>query len=281
MSSSTTIPPNSSCARCHRTQDQLSEPMRRCTGCRSVLYCSRECQKLAWKTHKPSCRTVQPGETPPVHNNRTTMSMKYMDFQKLAGGESSTSTSGDGGSSGDTDTIYYLETSTPHTYDISVSGPYCPHDAIIPQVLRNFGEECLHGQYRFPPTATTIPRANMSFTTASLRSFHGIHPRRPRRRLRTHHIAHQQQPQLNEDNPPHPRAQPNPSFQTPRSRVGHHANRDAPRYGRDAKPPRRFHPPSRPKPDSKRDVRDSERSKHPAAADCGGVGGDDSGLEGG
>lgn len=69
------------------------------------------------------------------------------DFQKLAGGESSASASGDGGSSGDTEAIYYLETSTPHIYDISASGPYYPLEAISPQVLRNFGEDCLHSQY--------------------------------------------------------------------------------------------------------------------------------------
>lgn len=92
----------------------------------------------------------------------------------------------------------------------------------------------------------------MSSPTARLRSFHGIRPRRPRRRLRTHHIAHQQQPQPNQDNSPHPLAQPNPSLRTPRSRVDHHANRDASRHGRDANSPRSFHPPSRPKLDFER-----------------------------
>lgn len=118
----------------------------RITGCRSILYCSRDCQKLAWKTHKPACRTVQPGESPPMHSNRTTMSMNYTDFAKMAGGDSSGSASNNASSSDDAETIYYLETSTPHLYDISVSGPYCPLDAIISQVLRNFGEACLHGQ---------------------------------------------------------------------------------------------------------------------------------------
>jgi hypothetical protein len=138
------------------------------------------------------------------------MSMNYMDFQKLAGGESSASASSDGDHSGnrDAETIYYLETSTPHTYDISVSGPYYPLDTIIPQVLRNFGEECLHGEYQFQPTAANMPRANTSSPNTRLRSLYGVHPRRPRRRLRTHHIAHQQQPQPNQDNPAHPRAQP-------------------------------------------------------------------------
>jgi hypothetical protein len=207
MSSSAAIPTNSSCARCHRTQDQLPEPMKRCTGCRSVLYCSRDCQKLAWKTHKPSCRTFQSGETPPVYSNRTTMSMNYTDFVKMAGGESSGSASNDVGSSDDTETIYYLETSMPHLYDISVSGPYYPLDAIIPQVLRNFGEACLHGQLSIP-THTQQPQplaqANISTPDARLRSFHGVHSRRTRHRFRTHHIAHQQQPQPDQNDPPRP-----------------------------------------------------------------------------
>jgi hypothetical protein len=117
----------------------LTKPMKRCTCCRSVPYCSRDCQKLAWKTHKPACRTVQPGETPPVHNNRTTMSMNYMDFQRLSGGSHLLWTSAMAIVVAKAETIYYLETSTPHMYDISVSGPYYPLDAIIPQVLRNFG----------------------------------------------------------------------------------------------------------------------------------------------
>ncbi|GAB7332086.1 hypothetical protein MBLNU13_g03973t1 [Cladosporium sp. NU13] len=72
------------------------------------------------------------------------MSMNYTDFAKMAGGDSSGSASNNASSSDDAETIYFLETSTPHLYDISVSGPYYPLDAIIPQVLRNFGEACLH-----------------------------------------------------------------------------------------------------------------------------------------
>jgi len=204
MSSSAAIPTNDSCARCHRTQSQLAEPMKRCTGCRSVLYCSRDCQKLAWKTHKSSCRAMQAGETPPVHSNRTTMSMNFADLGKLANRESSASVSGGGGDSGEAETIYYLETSTPHLYNVSVSGPYYPLDAIIPQVLHNFGEACLHGQYQLSPTAKTIVRADMISTTTRMRSFQGVYPRRPRCGLRTHHITHQQQPQPHQDNPPRP-----------------------------------------------------------------------------
>merc|ERR1711964_404288 len=30
-----------------------------CKGCNAVMYCSRECQKSHWKTHKPHCKKVQ------------------------------------------------------------------------------------------------------------------------------------------------------------------------------------------------------------------------------
>ena len=29
----------------------------RCSGCRKVFYCSEQCQKKCWKTHKAACRT--------------------------------------------------------------------------------------------------------------------------------------------------------------------------------------------------------------------------------
>jgi hypothetical protein len=149
MSTSATAT-NSSCARCHQTQDQLDEPMKLYTGCRSVLYCSRDCQKLAWKTHKSACLAAQAGEAPPEHNNRTTMSINFNYFSKLAKDQTSATDSGDSSSGSDAETIYYLETSTPHTYDIAVSGPYFPLDSVIRQVMHNFGDECRPGQFYFP-----------------------------------------------------------------------------------------------------------------------------------
>ena len=32
------------------------KPLSKCTGCRKVSYCSRECQVQAWKEHKSECK---------------------------------------------------------------------------------------------------------------------------------------------------------------------------------------------------------------------------------
>ncbi|CAK1362467.1 unnamed protein product [Cercospora beticola] len=45
----------------------------------------------------------------------------------------------------ETDTIYYLKTSTPHLYDISMSGPYKMLPQLFLQAAHNFGPECRPG----------------------------------------------------------------------------------------------------------------------------------------
>jgi hypothetical protein len=36
--------------------DCLKEGTQRCNRCKAAYYCSRECQKRHWKTHKPVCK---------------------------------------------------------------------------------------------------------------------------------------------------------------------------------------------------------------------------------
>ena len=42
------------CVHCHNAAT-VDQPLKLCTKCQSVRYCSRNCQKAAWKAHKKQC----------------------------------------------------------------------------------------------------------------------------------------------------------------------------------------------------------------------------------
>ncbi|KZP05916.1 hypothetical protein FIBSPDRAFT_903167 [Athelia psychrophila] len=45
---------------CSRMHCRMAvDDLQRCTGCRSVFYCNRACQKIDWMTHRPMCHSVQ------------------------------------------------------------------------------------------------------------------------------------------------------------------------------------------------------------------------------
>ncbi|KAJ7135142.1 hypothetical protein C8R46DRAFT_1362262 [Mycena filopes] len=47
-------------AQCEYTECRKAETIvRACASCRQVYYCSKECQTLGWKSHKPACRALQ------------------------------------------------------------------------------------------------------------------------------------------------------------------------------------------------------------------------------
>ena len=44
------------CANCGKTEKQVSDKLMKCTGCRSFMYCGKECQRTHWKKeHKHVC----------------------------------------------------------------------------------------------------------------------------------------------------------------------------------------------------------------------------------
>lgn len=43
------------CASCKTPESDPSKPLKPCTKCQSVSYCSRDCQKNDWKVHKKTC----------------------------------------------------------------------------------------------------------------------------------------------------------------------------------------------------------------------------------
>lgn len=44
------------CNYCHKTEEK--EKFKRCSRCKKVLYCSKECQKEDWKKHKIECEKI-------------------------------------------------------------------------------------------------------------------------------------------------------------------------------------------------------------------------------
>ena len=60
------------CDKCGKTGVQLKE----CSACQNVRYCSLDCQKAAWKHHKPHCKKRQPAKTAPVSQPSTNGSDK-------------------------------------------------------------------------------------------------------------------------------------------------------------------------------------------------------------
>lgn len=132
---------NASCAWCHRTEAELGESLKRCAACQIVQYCSRNCQSQAWSNHKAACRQAQQQPSrPPEHSQRTITKRARADLQAQREG-------GSGSSERYTpETIYYLHVSTPHLHAISIQGPFYPLDAIITQVVANFGDEYPYGE---------------------------------------------------------------------------------------------------------------------------------------
>ncbi|CAG9461369.1 unnamed protein product [Pedinophyceae sp. YPF-701] len=48
------------CNHCGKLESQLaSRKLSACSQCRNAHYCSRECQRAAWKSHKPECKAQQ------------------------------------------------------------------------------------------------------------------------------------------------------------------------------------------------------------------------------
>lgn len=48
-----------SCLKCGATTTKAGNPLLRCSKCKTVKYCSPDCQKKDWKKHKHMCKQVQ------------------------------------------------------------------------------------------------------------------------------------------------------------------------------------------------------------------------------
>ncbi|KAF2017120.1 hypothetical protein BU24DRAFT_490346 [Aaosphaeria arxii CBS 175.79] len=92
--------PTPFCFVCQKQQSANGDQLLCCGNCRLYWYCSKECQKSAWKLHKPDCKI-------------------------LADKSSFTSTTGP-------DFLHYIKFSKPHAKDIDLIGPFHPiEDAAV------------------------------------------------------------------------------------------------------------------------------------------------------
>lgn len=86
-SSAQTLRPNLCCARCHVSEEHLGERLLNCGGCRSVQYCSKDCQSNDWSRHKATCRSIRRGasfeEAAPRSATRATMRMNLGQLDQL------------------------------------------------------------------------------------------------------------------------------------------------------------------------------------------------------
>ena len=48
-------PPIDACGRCGKKKEG-EEGLKRCMGCKKMLYCGKDCQKKDWKAHKKDCK---------------------------------------------------------------------------------------------------------------------------------------------------------------------------------------------------------------------------------
>ncbi|KAJ7486991.1 hypothetical protein FB451DRAFT_1554123 [Mycena latifolia] len=70
--------------------------LRRCAGCATVRYCSKECQKAHWKSHKPHCQlnaslAAQAAEMGPDYSARLAAIGKWCDMFSVPLGAASAS----------------------------------------------------------------------------------------------------------------------------------------------------------------------------------------------
>ncbi|KAI1630037.1 hypothetical protein EDD37DRAFT_604901 [Exophiala viscosa] len=110
------------CFRCQHHPEPGDGPLKRCSKCRARHYCSQECQRNDWPTHKQECDILAAGG----QSGRMRSTFRMMGFPKM----------GDEPALADPDTIYYVKTSKPHIHRVTVSGPYYPLQNIFPPLLR-------------------------------------------------------------------------------------------------------------------------------------------------
>lgn len=62
------------CDNCERTSAETERTLQRCARCKTVFYCSRDCQRQHWKIHKRVCKELAPAPAVKGGSSKTSAS---------------------------------------------------------------------------------------------------------------------------------------------------------------------------------------------------------------
>ncbi|TYZ61353.1 hypothetical protein PybrP1_009718 [[Pythium] brassicae (nom. inval.)] len=111
------------CAQCgvaqRFTADNPEGKLMQCGGCRVAVYCSRECQKKAWKAHKAACKELRAQATATTPAPRCSLEVAAIDWAKPETWPRSNSSS----------------SSEHDTFDVLLGSDLVYHEEIVPVLV--------------------------------------------------------------------------------------------------------------------------------------------------
>jgi hypothetical protein len=73
-----------SCSSCKKSQSDVSQPLKRCGKCHKALYCSQECQRSDWPSHKRFCISRAEEEAASAENYELKVQLRPGDIDNPA-----------------------------------------------------------------------------------------------------------------------------------------------------------------------------------------------------
>ncbi|KAK9235423.1 zinc finger, MYND-type [Lipomyces kononenkoae] len=117
------------CLNCRKSAISLNQPLKRCGNCRVAMYCSQDCQKANWKSHKRQCAssTQKQAKQGPSQGQKGEFNATLSGLMQAADGKYLHGLSEDDAYSAIIDS-YRLRVEDDYVYGQGVSGLYADED---------------------------------------------------------------------------------------------------------------------------------------------------------